>query len=78
MLKPAIKLNFLSFFIVLSYSFNSSVYISLPVMEREVNLKYALNVMGCKTLPYWAGTFNFDLHAYFVVSLGFWISALIG
>jgi hypothetical protein len=47
-------------FIILAFCFNSSVFIMLPVLEREHHLKYALTVMGCRVLPYWIGTFAFD------------------
>jgi ATP-binding cassette subfamily A (ABC1) protein 3 len=31
-----------------------------PVQEREEKLKYALNVMGCRIVPYWLATMAFD------------------
>ena len=37
-----VKLFFVSVFIVQGYCFNSSVYITLPVYEREQKLKYYL------------------------------------
>lgn len=43
---------------------NSSIYINTPVLERELQLKYALNLMGCRPLPYWLGTFAFDFTMY--------------
>jgi ATP-binding cassette, subfamily A (ABC1), member 3 len=51
---------FLSNFLSVGYSFNCGAYVTLPVLEREYNLKYALNVMGCRVLPYWLATFTFD------------------
>ena len=30
-------------------------------MERELKLKYALNVMGCRSVTYWLGTYLFDI-----------------
>jgi len=44
------RLSFMSNFLVLAYCFNSSIFISLPVLERETHLKYALNVMGCRVI----------------------------
>jgi hypothetical protein len=58
-------------FVILAFSFNSSMFISLPVLERETNLKYALNVMGCRVLPYWIGTFVFDYLLFYVFVLIF-------
>jgi len=46
-------------------------------MEREFNLKYALNVMGCRVLPYWLGTFAFDFIVYCVGLLIFVILVYI-
>jgi ABC-type multidrug transport system, ATPase component len=45
----------------LAFGFNASIYCGFPVMEREQKLKYALKVMGCRTIPYWLGTFAFDI-----------------
>jgi len=55
--------------VIIAFCFNSSIFITLPVLEREYNLKYALNVMGCRELPYWIGTFAFDysLYSIFVI-----------
>lgn len=54
---------------ILAFCFNSSLFITLPVLEREFNLKYALTVMGCKMMPYWLGTYAFDyiLYSMFVI-----------
>ncbi|EAR92762.2 ABC transporter family protein (macronuclear) [Tetrahymena thermophila SB210] len=60
------RLSFMSYFMVLAYTFNSAIFIQLPVMEREYHLKYALNVMGCRVLPYWLGTFLFDFAVFFL------------
>jgi hypothetical protein len=67
--KTWIKLMLVCFFIILAFCFNSSVYIMLPVLEREFHLKYALTVMGCRVVPYWVGTFVFDylLFSLFVI-----------
>lgn len=47
-----------------AYTLNVSVFISTAVMERENRLKYALNVMGCKIVPYWLATLAFDYLLY--------------
>jgi len=66
-----IKLMFISVFVIFAFCFNSSIYIALPVLERETNLKYALNVMGCRVLPYWIGTFVFDYIIFYMFVLLF-------
>lgn len=60
----------ISLFVILAFCFNSSLFITLPVLEREFNLKYALTVMGCRVLPYWIGTYAFDflLYSFFVIT----------
>ncbi|KAL4503253.1 hypothetical protein ABPG72_000859 [Tetrahymena utriculariae] len=45
---------------MLAYVFVTTSFCGVPVMEREFKLKYSLNVMGCRSLPYWFGTFAFD------------------
>jgi len=69
-------LNFMFLLMVnFAYCLNSTVYASLPVFEREKKIKYVLKTMGCRTLPYWLGTFLFDLIA--VSILTFAILALV-
>jgi len=65
------KLIFLSVFLCMAFIFSSSIFILLPVWEREHNLKYALNVMGCRALPYWFGTLAYDFLVYFFIILLF-------
>jgi len=43
------------------------------VLEKEFHLKYILNVMGCRPLPYWLGTFIFDYIAYLITVIIFYI-----
>ncbi|KAL4455080.1 hypothetical protein ABPG74_006462 [Tetrahymena malaccensis] len=45
---------------MLAYVFVTTSFCGVPVMEREFKLRYSLNVMGCRSLPYWLGTFAFD------------------
>lgn len=68
------QMTFFTILIVQSYSMNSSIYVNTPVLEREHSLKYALNVMGCRPLPYWLGTLAFDFLAYFSTFLVFFYS----
>ena len=72
-----LRLYIVSIFIVEAYSFGSSIYIGFTVFEREKNLKYALNVMGCKTLPYWMATFAFDFLIFWIIFIFFFIIAAI-
>lgn len=67
-----------SFFVSLAYSLNGSIYIMLPVQEREEHLKYALNVMGCRVLPYWVATFVFDFSVYIITVIVFLLTIYIG
>lgn len=71
-----IKIFFVGIFIVQAYCINSSVFINTPVLEKEFSLKYILNVMGCRPLPYWLGTFIFDYLAYLITVLIFYILVL--
>ena len=47
---PATSLSILGSFIATAYAFNGTLYCTLPIIEREYYLKYALNVMGCKVI----------------------------
>jgi len=61
--------TFLFLFLVnFAYSLNITIYCSFSVYERENKIKYALRVMGCRTLPYWLGTFAFDFIAIHVIN----------
>ena len=50
-INEGMKIFVLSIFIVQAYCLNTSVFIGTPVQEREFNLRYALRVMGCRSLP---------------------------
>jgi len=47
-----------------AYCLNTTVFVATNVMEREFKLKYALNVMGCKIIPYWLSNILFDYFFY--------------
>lgn len=64
-----LKMMVVGVFIVQAYCLCSSIYINTPVVEKETNLRYILNVMGCKMLPYWVGTFLFDYLVYLITLL---------
>ena len=61
----------LSVFVIISYSLCSSSFCGFLVFEREFKLKYALNVMGCRSYPYWIGTFVFDYLMYLLTLVFF-------
>lgn len=58
-----IKLFFYFLWIAVCFLSNSTG--STFIIEREKSLLYALRVMGCKSMPYWIGTFIVD----FVLSM---------
>jgi len=60
------KLGVFAMFCTFAYSFNSSTFCATLVLEREKRLKYALNVMGCRIVPYWLGTLKF-YNSYFFI-----------
>lgn len=68
------KLVLLGIFLAIAYSFNGGIYIVQPVQEREENLKYAMNVMGCRVAPFWIGTFAFDFTVYMLTVFLFLLS----
>jgi len=46
--------------VLMAYSLNTAAYCSLPVYEREEKLKYLMDVMGLRNLPYWIGNAIID------------------
>ncbi|CAD8079917.1 unnamed protein product [Paramecium sonneborni] len=48
-------------YIIFGIAIASSQVGSQPVEEREKKQKYALNVMGCRILPFWLGYYLYDL-----------------
>jgi len=73
-----LKYSFIASFTTTAYAFNGGAYITLPVLERELKLKYALNVMGCRVVPYWLGTFIFDYLMFLITILVFFLVVIIG
>ena len=61
----------------LAYSCTLAVFCGSIVYEREKKLKYALNVMGCRTFPYWLGTFAFDYILFCVIASFFILFGVI-
>lgn len=79
-----LKLSLLACICVIAFCFNSTIYITLPVHERELLIKKVLHGMGLRVLPYWFGTFCFDIIIYgilvifyFLISLSFKLECVI-
>ncbi|CAD8188760.1 unnamed protein product [Paramecium octaurelia] len=64
-------------YILIGVSMASSQIGSAPVEEREKKQKYALNVMGCRTLPYWLGYYLYDITICILVLIIFIIAVNI-
>ncbi|CAD8193046.1 unnamed protein product [Paramecium pentaurelia] len=64
-------------YILIGASMASSQIGSAPVEEREKKQKYALNVMGCRTLPYWLGYYFYDITICIIVLVIFIIAVNI-
>ena len=54
------QVYFFSITSMMGFLINTVAYTSLPVMERELRIKYILRTIGLRPLPYWLGTFLFD------------------
>jgi len=63
--------RFLYFISIVFFSFglNTATYCSLPVYEREEKLKYLMDVMGLRNLPYWLGNISVDFIAITIINL---------
>lgn len=63
--------RFLYFIVIVFFSFglNTATYCSLPVYEREEKLKYLMDVMGLRNIPYWLGNIGVDFIAITVMNL---------
>jgi len=63
--------RFMYFVTIVFFAFglNTAVYCSLPVYEREEKLKYLMDVMGLRNLPYWIGNITVDFIAMTIMNL---------
>jgi ATP-binding cassette subfamily A (ABC1) protein 3 len=79
------QMAFLQIVVFFAYTLNTAVFCSLPVYEKEEKLKYLMDVMGLRNLPYWLGNFIVDglamtiinavffgIYAYFYSNLDYW------
>lgn len=67
----------LDVFEVIAFLFVTPNIAGTVVLEREQKQKYALNVMGLQTIPYWLGTFLFDYAMSLVIFFVFLILTFI-
>ncbi|KRX07798.1 P-loop containing nucleoside triphosphate hydrolase [Pseudocohnilembus persalinus] len=59
----------LSIFLIIGYCFSTGSYCSFIVTEKANKLKYALNVMGCRSSTYWLGTYSFDITVFLILQI---------
>jgi len=48
---------------------STATYCSLPVYEREERMKYLMDVMGLRKIPYWISNYIVDFLAITVINL---------
>lgn len=70
------KVFLVSACLMVSACYGTSIYLYLPVHEREMKLKYLLNVMGCKGLSYWLGNMLFDF-IFYIISMAIFIISIL-
>ncbi|KAL4490361.1 hypothetical protein ABPG72_004400 [Tetrahymena utriculariae] len=72
-----LMLNTDASFQILSYTLTITGIAASPVIDKEYRLRYALTVMGCRNIPYWLGSFIFDIlimfsmFGIFLICIGF-------
>ena len=57
-------MQILALLLVEAYSFSASIFIFMPVMENELNIKSLLVASKVQWPVYWLGTFLFDYIAF--------------
>ena len=67
----------LSIFIIQGYCFKSSIFLILPVAEKETRLRHLLIISGCRKLSYWLGNFLFDIFIYLFGVAVFFVSMIL-
>lgn len=55
--------------IVFSLSQCSGIAVEHPVLEREIQMRYYLNVIGIGQAAYWCGNFTFDIICYYIQAI---------
>jgi len=65
------QLQYFQFIVFFSWTLNTAVFCSMPVYEKEEKLKYLMDVMGLRNLPYWLGNFIVDAIATTIMNLVF-------
>lgn len=62
-----------AFFVLLSFSLCSGLYILSPVTDRQNKLRHLLNFIGLKPLAYYIGSYLADIILFIIPTLGFMI-----
>ena len=57
------KYSIFVFIIPVAFSLNTAIYCGFPVHERDHKLKYIMEGMGLRIIPYWLGMLLFDMLA---------------
>lgn len=60
-----------SFQIIVGFTLNSSLFIGLPVREKEKGIKSILRSIGSKPIAYWLGTWIFDVMVFMILECVF-------
>jgi len=76
--EPMQQIAVFTMFSLMGFMLNTVFYTSFPVWEREQNIKYLLRTMGLQPLPYWLGTFLFDIllistYGLFLIPTGYFL-----
>lgn len=71
------KMRFFMSFISTGYSLNTATYCAFPVFEREDKVRYVMNTMGLRVIPYWVGTFLFDFLVAMIINLIAFVSYIL-
>ncbi|CAD8180047.1 unnamed protein product [Paramecium pentaurelia] len=72
-----LKISILACVGVVGFTFNSTLYVTLPVLEKECQLKEVMICSGCRIFGYWLGTFLFDFIVYSIIIVFFLIMGAI-
>jgi len=64
-----VSFGFFQGIIILAYALSIAPYCALPVYEREEKMKYLMDVMGLRRIPYWISNFVIDFIAFSVINL---------
>jgi hypothetical protein len=60
-----------------NYAISASIYINLPVVEKELKIVHLANLSGANWIAYWLGTFCFDFLSFALPFLFYILIAFI-